>query len=230
MADSGTTPPAAELESQTIGPAANAAGSIVWLHGMGQAGPAMHEVACAAGLDLLPVRQVFPTAPYRDVGVVRSGPIRSWLVQTVSKLETADPLEAGAAIAAVRSVIRREADVVGAGRVVLVGFSQGAAMTLMTGLTYPDRLAGLAVYAPSLPLARHSDKSRFKANARNHIWIGHGEHDDVIPMARGTEIRDGLLRNGYDVRWHSYPNGHDAFGGAAGDLRYFVTEILGLPS
>lgn len=45
-----------------------------------------------------------------------------------------------------------------ANRIVLGGFSQGGAMTLLTGLTAERRLAGLAVLSGWLPL-RNSFKS-----------------------------------------------------------------------
>src|SRR5206468_996783 len=38
-------------------------------------------------------------------------------------------------------------------RIVLAGFSQGAAMTLMTGLRHPGTLAGLMVLSGYLPIA-----------------------------------------------------------------------------
>ena len=38
-------------------------------------------------------------------------------------------------------------------RIVLAGFSQGCAMTLMTGLRYPERLAGLVGMSGYLPLS-----------------------------------------------------------------------------
>lgn len=50
-------------------------------------------------------------------------------------------------------------EVVGSGvdpsRVVLGGFSQGAAMTLLTGLTTPTKLAGLFALSGRLPLRNH---------------------------------------------------------------------------
>ncbi len=52
-----------------------------------------------------------------------------------------------------------------ASRIVLMGFSQGCAMTLMTGLRHRERLAGLVGLSGYLPLADTPPAERRDANA-----------------------------------------------------------------
>ncbi|KAK7012705.1 delta-sterol C-methyltransferase [Favolaschia claudopus] len=78
-------------------------------------------------------------------------------------------------------------------RIVLGGFSQGAAMTLLTGLTTSHKLAGLFVLSARLPL-RH----RFKSMASSHasavpISWGHGTVDPLVPYKLGRVCADFLM-------------------------------------
>lgn len=218
--------PAADLDGEVRDPPGDAIGAVIWLHGMGQDGASMRAVSRRAGLEELPIRHVYLNAPHRDVGVIQSAPARSWMSQRVSDLEVTDPGELRRMAQRVRGIIDREANVVGSHRVVLAGFSQGAAMALMLGLTHTVRLAGVAVYAPFLMETRQTVAPSFEANRGMPIWIGHGEQDWTIPLAAGLGIRDGLRRRGYAVEWHTYAHRHTAFAGAQQDLNRFITELL----
>ena len=59
-------------------------------------------------------------------------------------------------------------------RIVLAGFSQGCAMTLMAGLRYGERLAGLAGMSGYLPLADTTAAERSAANRDVPIFLAHG--------------------------------------------------------
>ncbi|KAJ7226058.1 lysophospholipase I [Mycena pura] len=65
-------------------------------------------------------------------------------------------------------------------RIILGGFSQGAAMTLLTGLTTAKRLAGLFVLSGRLPL-RHKFASMVSPHAASlPIFWGHGTADPLV--------------------------------------------------
>jgi len=65
-------------------------------------------------------------------------------------------------------------------RTVLGGFSQGGAMTLLTGLTTAKRLAGLFVLSGRLPL-RHKFASMVSPHASSlPIFWGHGTADPLV--------------------------------------------------
>jgi len=66
------------------------------------------------------------------------------------------------------------------GRIVLGGFSQGATMSLLTGLTGERKLAGIAVLSGWLPL-----RNKFKAMSSPHassipVFWGHGSNDPLV--------------------------------------------------
>ena len=116
--------------------------------------------------------------------------------------------EAGlrASQAQVEALIAREKDRgVPADRIVLAGFSQGCAMTLMTGLRHGERLAGLVGLSGYLPLAAKAEAERHATNRDTPIFLAHGRMDPVIPIARAIASRDALKALGHPVEWHEYP-------------------------
>ena len=101
--------------------------------------------------------------------------------------------EAGlrASMVEVEALIERERSRgIDASRIVLMGFSQGCAMTLMTGLRHADRLAGLVGLSGYLPLASRLVDERSPANA------GHAGFPGPRPLRSGDSDRpcDGQSR------------------------------------
>jgi phospholipase/carboxylesterase len=111
-------------------------------------------------------------------------------------------------------------------RIVLAGFSQGSAMTLLTGLRYPERLAGLVGMSGYLPLAATLDGERSRANADVPVFLAHGRSDPVVPCAAGTATRDTLRAMGYPVEWHDYPMPHSVCMEEIGDLQHWMLRVL----
>ena len=145
--------PLETLEGQT-GP--NPTAAIVVLHGLGADGNDF--VPLAQQLDLSAVgdvRWVFPNAPVRPVTINGGYRMRAWYDILGNDLQRRED-EAGLreSTALVLGLIEREiARGVPSRRIVLAGFSQGCAITLLAGLRCPHRLAGLAGMSGYLPLA-----------------------------------------------------------------------------
>jgi phospholipase/carboxylesterase len=130
----------------------------------------------------------------------------------------------------VQALIDREIERgVAADRIVLMGFSQGCAMTLMTGLRCPHRLAGLVGMSGYLPLALKTAAERHVANAATPIFMAHGRRDPVVAMARATESREALRALGHDVEWHDYPMEHSVCPEEITDLNRWLLGVLGKP-
>jgi phospholipase/carboxylesterase len=192
--------------------APNPTASIVILHGLGADGsdfvPVAHEV------DLAPVgavRWIFPHAPVRPVTINNGYVMPAWY--DILSLDAPNPREDEAGLrqsqALVETLLAREkARGIPARRIVLAGFSQGCAMTLMTGLRHAERLAGLLCLSGYLPLAAKAEAERHDANRDVPIFMAHGTHDPVIPIARARASRDALVRLGHPVEWHEYPMPH----------------------
>ena len=111
-------------------------------------------------------------------------------------------------------------------RIVVMGFSQGCAMALMTALRYPERLGGVVGLSGYLPLAATTAAERSAANATLPVFLAHGTQDPVVVPARGTASRDALLALGYAVEWHDYPMPHSVCMAEIQDLNAWLLKQL----
>src|SRR5215831_17786647 len=148
--------------------------AIVILHGLG-----------ADGTDFGPVRYVFPHAPTRPVTINGGYVMRAWYdilgLDASERREDEQGLRESQRL--VEALIEREKERgIPAARIVLAGFSQGCAMTLMTGLRHRERLAGLVGLSGYLPLAAATDAERHDTNRDVPIFLAHGTGDPVIPI------------------------------------------------
>jgi len=201
--------------------------SIIVLHGLGADGndfvPVAHELNLAAVGE---VRFVFPHALQRPVTMNGGYVMRAWYdIAGAAGPEDEAGLRASQAL--VEELIAREIERgVKASRIVLMGFSQGCAMTFMTGLRHGARLAGLAGLSGYLPLADRTAAERAPANASVPIFMAHGQADPMIPLPRATASRDALRTMGYNVEWHDYPMAHSVCAQEIADLNRWLLQVL----
>ncbi|KAF4972119.1 hypothetical protein FSARC_1259 [Fusarium sarcochroum] len=98
-------------------------------------------------------------------------------------------------------------------RIVLGGFSQGGAMSLLAGLTCTSKLGGIVGLSSWLLLAKtFADIVKpTDANRQTPVMMFHGEEDPIVHFQRGKLSADMLKELGYDVSWRTYPGmGHSA--------------------
>jgi phospholipase/carboxylesterase len=217
-----------KLEIDVIEPNADPpAATVVWLHGLGQDSLSLVPVAERLGLARLGVRSVFPRAPERSTTMLSTGPVRAWFDQKVSRFDRVDLPSLLAVEKQLHDLAHAESARVGPSRVVIAGFSQGAAMALIVGLRHPVNLGAIALYSPFLVTETQLADTRSASTTDVPIWIGHGRRDWIVPMFTGKDLRDRLIEWGYSVSWHQYSGAHEPFDGAADDLRRFIeTAVL----
>ncbi|MDQ7744750.1 alpha/beta hydrolase [Hydrogenophaga pseudoflava] len=224
-----------ELIEFTTGgdPDARPVASIVVLHGLGADGRDFVPVAQAMDLSAVgPVRFVFPSAPVRPVTINGGYRMRAWYDifppssdPSLPRLEDEAGLRESQAI--VQQLLDREAQRgVPPARTVLMGFSQGCAMTLLAGLRAPQRLAGLVALSGYLPLASRTAAEASKESRGVPVFMAHGDADDIVVPARGAAARDTLAALGYPVDWRSYPMGHEVCMDEITDLNAWLLQRL----
>lgn len=204
--------------------------AMIVLHGLGADGNDF--VPFTEELDLSPVgavRFIFPHAPVQPVTINGGMAMRSWydIVGTdIARVEDEAGLRASAR--EIETLIDRERERgIPANRIVLAGFSQGCAMTLLTGLRYRERLAALVGMSGYLPLAATTAAERSDANALVPIFLAHGRQDAVIPISRALASRDQLRTLGYAPEWHEYTMAHSVCLEEIEALEAFLLRALG---
>jgi len=203
--------------------------SLIVLHGLGADGNDF--VPIAQELDLAAVggaRFIFPHAPTRPVTMNGGYVMRAWYdIAGTPGARVEDEAGLRASQAQIEALIAREvARGMPARRIVLMGFSQGCAMTLLTGLRHTERLAGLVGLSGYLPLAAHTAAERSAANAGVPIFLAHGRDDPMIALDRATASRDALRALGYDVEWHDYAMPHSVCMDEIADLNRWLLRVL----
>jgi phospholipase/carboxylesterase len=217
------------LEALQLETAPDPRATIIVLHGLGADGNDF--VPIARELDLAavgPVRFIFPHAPVQPVTINGGMRMRAWYDILGTDLVRRED-EAGLRASQVLVEALIEAEVgrgMPASRIVLMGFSQGCAMTLQTGLRHRERLAGLVGLSGYLPLAASTAAERHPANAAVPIFLAHGRHDGIIPLARAEASRDALRALGHEVEWHEYPMEHSVCLEEIADLNAWLLQTL----
>ncbi|RME75631.1 MAG: hypothetical protein D6784_07555, partial [Chloroflexi bacterium] len=92
-------------------------------------------------------------------------------------------------------------------RLVLVGFSQGAAMVnsiVLGGYIHPLGVVSLAGFIPNLP--GRTTGAVVRPNLP--VFIAHGLRDDVVSVEEGRRVRDLYTRQGANVTYREDPVGH----------------------
>jgi phospholipase/carboxylesterase len=204
--------------------------TVIVLHGLGADGndfvPLVDEMDLRA---VGPVRFVFPHAPIRPVTINGGYRMRAWYdIANAGPDRREDETGLRESQREVQALIARERERgIAAKRVVLAGFSQGCAMTLLTGLRHGERLAGLAGLSGYLPLAANTAAERSAVNRDVPMFLAHGRDDPVVEYPRGVASRDALLALGYPVEWHDYPMEHSVCAEEIADLNRWLERVLG---
>lgn len=204
--------------------------SIIVLHGLGADGSDFVPICDEMDLsEVGPIRYVFPSAPHMPVSINGGYDMRAWY--DIIPMPGGGRLEDEAGLRAsqrrIDALIQREVERgIPASRIVLMGFSQGCAMTLMTGLRHPASLAALVGLSGYLPLPDHTATERHVANQHTPIFLAHGTHDDVVLPARGMAALTALRGWAHDVSWHTYAMPHSVCPEEIQDLTRWLRQVL----
>jgi len=219
-----TSPELIQIET-----APNPTASVIWLHGLGASGAQFAPLLAELDLSACPpIRFIFPSAPAMPVTLKDGAVMSAWY-----DLPGADPMaqEDEAGLRASQSVIHALISAermrgIRSERIVLAGFSQGCAMTLQTGLRYPEPLAGLICLSGYLPLRDTVASERHTANQQTPVFMAHGTLDQVVPLTYAEASRDILTELDYLIDWHAYPIEHSVCAAEVIDIGRWLTRVL----
>ena len=88
------------------------------------------------------------------------------------------------------------------GRTAIAGFSDGASYAASIGLSNGDLFSDILAFSPGFAAPD-------PVLGRPRVFISHGAHDHVLPVARtGRPLAQRLARAGYDVDYREFDGGH----------------------
>ena len=100
-------------------------------------------------------------------------------------------------------------------------------MALHTGVRHPERLAGIMALSCFVPVADALAGEASAANRDVPIFMAHGTHDPMIPLARAADGRDLLTSLGYRVEWREYPMPHSVCPEEITAISAWLRDVLG---
>ncbi|KAJ4266528.1 hypothetical protein NW762_004515 [Fusarium torreyae] len=221
------TTPQAEMSSGRIAPlvfpaASRHTATVIFVHGLGDTG---HGWASAVEnwrrrQKLDEVKFILPHAPQIPISVNMGMRMPGWFdvkqlggnVETLVRNEDTEGIKRSQQY--FHDLIQEEVDSgIPPERIVLGGFSQGGAMSLLAGLTCKSKLGGIVGLSSWLLLSKtFADIVKpTDANRQTPVMMFHGEEDPIVNFQRGKLSADMLKELGYDVTWKTYPGmGHSA--------------------
>lgn len=203
--------------------------SVIWLHGLGADGhdfePIVDELHFSQKAH---TRFVFPHAPVRPVTINNGMAMRAWYDIRRMQIDAEEDAEGirDSAREIERLIGAEKARVGSAHRILLAGFSQGGAIALHTGLRHGERLAGIMALSTYLPLRDTLAAERAPANQDVPIFMAHGSHDNVVPVATGRASHALLGKLGYAVAWHEYAMDHGLIPLEIDDISRWLAHTL----
>ena len=114
-----------------------------------------------------------------------------------------------------------------AGKVILVGFSQGAIMSYEVALRHPQAVGAIAVLSGSLLPVLHAELKPSAGLSRLPVFIGHGTDDPQLPVKDATQAY--TILQGLNVRpqLHIYPGMvHTISEAEIADLKAWMASAL----
>jgi phospholipase/carboxylesterase len=217
------------LETVEILTAPNPTAAVLWLHGLGADGndfaPIVPDLVRPGERGL---RFIFPHAPVRPVTLNAGYAMRAWYdIVALDRHAQEDATGLRESFEAVVALIGREAERgIAPERLVIAGFSQGAALALFTGTRFSERLAGIVGLSGYLPLTARLEAEAAVANRRTPIFLAHGTRDPVVNFRFGEDSRAALEAAGFPVEWHAYPMPHSVAPEEIADIAAWLRRVL----
>jgi len=212
------------LETVEIEPDQPAAGTVIWLHGLGADAHDFEPIVTQLTLNQ-PLRFVFPNAPVRPVTINAGMEMRAWY-----DIDPGAPLSGEAEIresaAAVQKLLEQEnTRGIPTSAITLAGFSQGGVIALQLGLRSNERLAGIMALSTYVHDHEHLSEEVSFASIDVPIFMAHGRADPMIPIARAVTSREAMAALNYQIQWHEYAMGHQVCPEEIADIAAWLNSI-----
>jgi len=170
--------------------------TVILMHGLGADAHDFEDVAEALSRAAEPRkwRFVLPNAPSQAVTINMGMHMPAWYdILDMSTPRDVNWDTVAESAAHIEALLKREI----AEKIVLAGFSQGAAMALHVGLRYQESIAGVLMMSGYLLEAEEHKCPEKIETADFPIGIFHGSDDAVVPVIAARQSAETLHAHGY---------------------------------
>lgn len=211
--------------------------TIIFSHGLGDTAAGWYPVARELSSQFKHVKWILPTAPNQPVTINNGHAMPSWF--DIKSLDP--PLERAPSAgtedeAGMLKSVKRISDLISgevesgidSTRIVVGGFSQGAVISLLTGITSERKLGGLVSLSGFLGLSSKVSAMQTDHARKLPLFWGHGNADPVVRYEWGQQSVNQLKALGFkDIEFKTYPGmGHSLCDQEQNDLVTFLHKIL----
>lgn len=177
-------------------------GILLFLHGVGASEQSMASLAAAAPSDY---RKVILRAP-----IVLSPSAYAWFhVEFTAQGPVLNESEARRSLMSLEELllaIRAENPGLPIG---LVGFSQGAIMSLLIAVTVPQLVERAVCFSGRFPEEFAQDVQTPLNSQHPRIWVGHGVNDQKLNIDYARQVKNLLERRAYGHSYNEYDAAHE---------------------
>ncbi|OAV93334.1 hypothetical protein PTTG_09150 [Puccinia triticina 1-1 BBBD Race 1] len=198
------------ISNINMSPPVKRTAAVIFSHGLGDSSAGWSFLAEQLGSHMPWVNWVFPDAPVQPVTLNMGARMPSWF--DILGLRPDAPEDEKGLLESVKTIQSLVEKQVQAGipseRIVVGGFSQGAAISILTGLMTPSPLAGVACLSGFLTLKDKIKQLQGPHASKLNVFWGHGTDDPVVQYQWGAKSVDFLKEDlGLtNVEFKSYPD------------------------
>jgi len=185
-------------------------GTIIFLHGLGDTGYGWSDALHQLQRKFPNFKVVLPTAPKQPVTINGGMTMTSW--HDIISLEhiheeTFTGIEKSIQI--VRDFLNREIESgVPSEKIVLGGFSQGAALSLLVGFRFEKKLGAILAFSGYLPFYADFSKTLSPQNKDTKVFMSHGNFDRVVGPSIATASVEVIKKAGVNLDFKLYNIAH----------------------
>ena len=195
---------------------------VIWLHGLGADSSDFKDIV--GSLNLLDIEFILPNAPFRPITVNQGLSMRGWYdIKGAHKSIDFNYQDDPGLISSMRRIeeiiAERMKELDRSTKIIIVGFSQGAALALFTGLSSEIKFSGIISLSGYQPITTISDVTK----KNTPILAMHGMHDDII----GIDIAKLSFKDNSPeyFNFKTYEMGHEVIDSQLLDIQQFLLGI-----
>ncbi|KAK8843957.1 acyl-protein thioesterase 1 [Kwoniella newhampshirensis] len=234
----------APLKHLKVAPNGAHTATVIFLHGLGDTGHGWLPVAKMLWSSFPGVKWILPHAPSIPITLNHGMTCPGWFdINTLDRLtDSVHDDEKGLlqSVASVDALIQAEVDAgIPENKIILGGFSQGGAISILTALTSKRKLGGVVGLSTWVTLNHKIEQLKSPHAHDTPIFWGHGDNDQVVGYQYGQRSVELLKKLGFPllppgktfgrpgVRFETYPGmGHSSTPQEIEDFKAWLTEAL----